>query len=251
MGHLQSAWYASEIAEEQEIHQLLYQFRQFGNVIHHSVPLFYAIDYTAQQYLVMTEAMQTIAGYHPSEFIENRMHKLLEVYHKDDFKIYNQNVFANNLAFLKKTPQAEHSQHQFSYNFRFKRADQQYAHVLQRNSYITSKETGLPLYSLGVIMDISEVKTDVVIVQTIEKMGAARQVVEQFHYYPDQEAAAFSKREIGVLNYLAEGLSSKQIAGKLYISENTVINHKQNMMRKTNAKNTTELVVAAVRSRVI
>jgi DNA-binding CsgD family transcriptional regulator len=256
MGHLQNAWYANEVAEQQDIIKLLNQFKQFGNVIHHSMPLFFAIDYSAQQYLVMTDAMQVIAGYHPKEFIENRMQKLLDVYHKDDFKIYNQNVFRANLSFLKNTPQQQHNQYLFSYNFRFMRSDNRFAHVLQRSTYITSKKTGLPLYSLGMIIDISDVKTDSVIVHSIEKMNSdqninSKQLIELNHYYPDQEESVFTRREVGVLNYLAEGLSSKQIAGKLHISESTVINHKQNMMRKANAKNTTELIVMALRNRVI
>jgi len=256
MGHLQNAWYASEVAEQNEINKLLNQFKQFGHVVHHSMPLFYCIDYTAQQYLIMTDAMQLIAGYHPRDFIESKLQKLLEVYHKDDFKIYNQNVFTRNLEFLKQTPQHLHTQHLFSYNFRFMRADGKLAHVLQRNTYITSKQTGLPLYSLGVIIDISDVKTDTVIVQTIEKMDDARGIsnkhlIERNYFYPDKEETVFTRREIGVLQYLAEGLSSKQIAGKLHISENTVVNHKQNMMNKANAKNTTELIVIAVRNRVI
>lgn len=256
MGHLQNAWYDSELVEQREINTLLNQFRHFGNVIHHSLPLFYAIDYTARQYLVLTDAMQTLAGYHPRDFMENKLQKLLEVYHKDDFKIYNKEVFARNVAFLKKTPQHLHSEHLFSYNFRFRRSDNQYAHVLQRNTYITSKQTGLPLYSLGVIIDINDVKTDTVIVHTIERTSAGagfttKNLVEKNYFYPNEDEATFTRRETDVLKYLAEGLNSKQIAGKLHLSTHTVIAHKQNMLHKANAKNTTELVVAAARNRVI
>lgn len=256
MGHLQSAWYDSELAEQREINNLLNQFRHFGNVIHHSMPLLFAIDYTAQQYLVMTDAMRTIAGYHPCEFIESKLQKLLDVYHKDDFKIYNKEVFAHNVSFLKNTPQHLHSQHLFSYNFRFMRSDNTFAHVLQRNTYITSKQTGLPLYSLGVIIDINDVKTDSVIVHTIEKADLdsgfnLKHLVEKNHFYPNEYEAVFTKREVNVLQYLAEGLGSKQIADKLNLSEHTIITHKKNMLQKTNAKNTTEMVITAVRNRII
>jgi DNA-binding NarL/FixJ family response regulator len=36
---------------------------------------------------------------------------------------------------------------------------------------------------------------------------------------------------------MADGLSSKMIAFKLRISENTIANHRDNMTRKTNTKN--------------
>jgi DNA-binding CsgD family transcriptional regulator len=254
MGNLQKAWYASEIADTQDIQNLLQQFRSFGGFIHHTLPVFYVLDYTAQQYLMMTNEMQSIAGYHPSEFIESRLEKLIEVYHKDDFKIFNQQVFTYNTAFLKQTPQEDHHQYIFSYNFRLARHDKKFAHVLQRNSFITSKETGLPLYSFGMIIDITEFKTDTVMVHTIAKgMGEEgnKQLVRTNYFYPNFEETLLTRREKLVLQYLSEGQSSKQVADKLFLSEYTVVNHKQNMLRKTNTKNVTELVVFAIRNRLI
>ncbi len=256
MGNLQRAWYASEIADTQDIHHLLQQFKNFGSFIHHSFPLFYVIDYAAQQYLVMTNEMQGIAGYHPREFLESHLEKLIEVYHKDDFKVYNQLIFPANTAFLKETPQEEHDKYVFSYNFRFARQDKKMAHVLQRNSFITSKETGMPLYSLGMIIDITDFKTDTIMVHTIERKqedrdGFYKQKISTNYFYPDEEDLLLTRREKTVLQYLSEGHSSKQVADKLFVSERTVVNHKQNMLHKTNAKNITELVAFAIRNRLI
>ena len=52
----------------------------------------------------------------------------------------------------------------------------------------------------------------------------------------------FTLREREILSCIANGLSSKQIAGKLSISENTVANHRKNMLRKKGAKNSAELI---------
>jgi len=49
-------------------------------------------------------------------------------------------------------------------------------------------------------------------------------------------------REKEILYCIAEGLSSKQIAGKLSISENTVANHRKNMLTKMGAKNSAQLL---------
>lgn len=53
---------------------------------------------------------------------------------------------------------------------------------------------------------------------------------------------ALTKREKEVLRLLIEGLSSKQIADKLFLSERTVSNHRANMLQKCNVNNTVELV---------
>jgi DNA-binding CsgD family transcriptional regulator len=255
-GHLQNAWYANEAADIRDIDNLLAGIKQLTGPVSQSLPLFFVIDYTARQYLLMTEAMQVIAGYHPREFLESRMEKLLEVYHKDDFEIFNKKIFTANAAFLKTIPQQEHQQHLFSYNFRFMRQDKKAAHVLQRGYFITSKETSLPLYSIGTIADITNFKTDNIMVHTIEKVnienGAeARQLIQSNYFYPDAEDSILTRREKMILQYLCDGLSSKQLADKLYISENTVVNHKQNMMQKTNTKNTVEMVAYSFRNHLV
>lgn len=254
MGNLQQAWYANEVADARDIDGLLQKLKNLNGFVHHSLPLFFVIDYTAQQYLVMTNEMESIAGYHPREFIESRLEKLIEVYHKDDFKIFNEQVFARNTAFLKQTPQNQHSDYSFSYNFRFTRKDKKMAHVLQRNCFITSKETGLPLYSLGTITDITDFKSDTTMVHIIAKASGSdgyKQLICTNYFYPNQEDTLLTRREKIVLQYLSEGYSSKIVGDKLFISEHTITNHKQNMLRKTNTKNITELVAFAIRSQLI
>ncbi|MEM8967639.1 MAG: response regulator transcription factor [Bacteroidota bacterium] len=51
-----------------------------------------------------------------------------------------------------------------------------------------------------------------------------------------------SKREKEVLSLLVEGLNSKQIAERLFLSERTVSNHRANMLQKCQVGNTVELV---------
>lgn len=49
-------------------------------------------------------------------------------------------------------------------------------------------------------------------------------------------------REIEIIKLLAKGLSSPDIAEKLFISENTVETHRRNILRKTNTHSTVELI---------
>ncbi|MCC5919714.1 MAG: response regulator transcription factor [Cyclobacteriaceae bacterium] len=54
--------------------------------------------------------------------------------------------------------------------------------------------------------------------------------------------SVLSKREKEVLSLLAQGLNTKDIAEKLFLSERTVSNHRSNMIQKCGVKNTFELV---------
>lgn len=55
-----------------------------------------------------------------------------------------------------------------------------------------------------------------------------------------------SDREMEVLQLLARGNSTKEIARLLFISENTVENHRKNLFKKLQAKNVATLLISAI-----
>ena len=61
------------------------------------------------------------------------------------------------------------------------------------------------------------------------------------------EIAALTTRERQVLDHVGQGLSSKQIARVLGISDLTVRKHRENLCRKLGSRNAAELVAVAVR----
>ncbi len=65
--------------------------------------------------------------------------------------------------------------------------------------------------------------------------------------HPPAAAIALSDRELNVLSQVARGLSNKQIATKLGISDKTVRNHLSRIFRKLDAGNRTQAVMNAMR----
>ncbi|NTW34006.1 MAG: response regulator transcription factor [Bacteroidetes bacterium] len=65
------------------------------------------------------------------------------------------------------------------------------------------------------------------------------------------EDIIFTKREIEILGLLLEGLSNKEIADKLFISERTVVGHKSNMIAKTDCKSTIHLLSYAIKNKLV
>ncbi|QNH62675.1 response regulator [Hymenobacter sediminicola] len=55
-----------------------------------------------------------------------------------------------------------------------------------------------------------------------------------------------SKRELEVLRLIAEGLTNAEIADRLFTSKRTIETHRQNIIEKTQAKNTAALIKFAV-----
>ncbi len=60
-----------------------------------------------------------------------------------------------------------------------------------------------------------------------------------------------TERELEVLKLVAQGMSNREIAGELFISENTVKNHVRNILEKLHLHSRMEAVVYAVREKLL
>lgn len=67
----------------------------------------------------------------------------------------------------------------------------------------------------------------------------------------DELAAQITQRELEILQLIALGLTSQDIATKLFISKNTVETHRKNMLAKLNVNNTAALLKIAYRKGLV
>jgi DNA-binding NarL/FixJ family response regulator len=67
----------------------------------------------------------------------------------------------------------------------------------------------------------------------------------------NEEADILSEREMDVLIGICRGLSTQEIAEKLFISKRTVDSHRANILEKTGSKNTASLVVYAIKHNLV
>ena len=66
-----------------------------------------------------------------------------------------------------------------------------------------------------------------------------------------QERLGITARELEILQLIAAGLSNREIAGRLFVSENTVKTHSARVFTKLNAKRRTQAVQLAKEARLI
>jgi len=88
--------------------------------------------------------------------------------------------------------------------------------------------------------------------------SVSHKVIEKLMEFPEKEVKikdssydTLTRREQEILVLLAQGLSTKQIAEKLFISPKTVENHRSNILCKLNLHSTLELVRYAARLGII
>jgi len=60
-----------------------------------------------------------------------------------------------------------------------------------------------------------------------------------------------SAREAEIIRLVAEGLTNKEIADRLFLSAHTVTTHRKNIMAKLNVNNTAGLVLYAIRNNIV
>jgi len=216
----------------------------------------FLLDYTKRQYHAFKTPHEGLMGFNAEDFLNEGLDFTIEKYHKDDFALLNSQIFKATLDLLRDIPHAERNDLVFTYTYRFKTKGKAINSAFQKCKYITAKDTGQPLYSYGMVTDITPVKHDTSMILLVDKYSHAnnsivcQNLITQY-FYPDPEIAVLTKREREILLWMTEGLGSKQIADQLNISENTIANHRKNMLKKTNSVTVAQLVKYAFENHII
>jgi two-component system NarL family response regulator len=82
----------------------------------------------------------------------------------------------------------------------------------------------------------------------LNEFNSLAKKAEERQQYP---APALTSRELEVLKLVAKGMSNREIAEELFISENTVKNHVRNILEKLHLHSRMEAVIYAVRERLL
>ena len=133
--------------------------------------------------------------------------------------------------------------YRFVLNYRYRAADGGYRLLHEEKLYVVNRQHQDNVFT--VLKDVTGEKpfTRVFLEWYKYLNGAYRR---QGTYVPAIDHAAdaspITQREVEIIQLLREGLSSKEIAGRLFISINTVRNHRSNLFKKTNARNVVELL---------
>lgn len=81
-------------------------------------------------------------------------------------------------------------------------------------------------------------KEEVVVVREVPIAAAAEFVLNESKL----EELGITKRELEILNLIASGLSNREIAERIFVSENTVKTHSSRLFDKLNVKRRTQAV---------
>ena len=125
----------------------------------------------------------------------------------------------------------------------FQHAEKGWIRILFQTVPLEMSEDQTPLRSMVVVHDITHlIKEDFYWTRVV--YGEEKTCINGYLSATKEEVEGdiISKREKEVLQLIAAGKSTTEIAKSLFISPNTLNNHRQNLLNKIGAKDTTALV---------
>ncbi len=203
----------------------------------------------------VSESVRTLLGIDPNDFSLDRF---IDIIHPDDLDFFMrcEDVVAH---FLKNCiPPDKMVNYKINYSLRERVADGSYRLFLMQTLTLKTTEDGALLKVFGTHTDINHITSTNNQKLSLIGLNGEPSFLEidvfgdplfenfvPFDY--EAQSPSFTKRELDVIKLLARGLSTDEISKELNISIQTVFTHRKNILRKSKAKNTSELVAECVR----
>lgn len=228
----------TEVKFELEVHKKLLQIFQVGD--------YYYLIFSLKESLfdLVSKEVETVLGYKPEEF---DLSTLLSIIHPED-QAWFLNIENKVAEFFRKLTLAQIPNYKVRYDYRIKKSNGEYIRILQQVITIQHNEEGGVLRTFVVHTDISHLKMEGKPVLSFIGLNGEPSFVDVDIQKVFPEPSEFlSRREREILSLLVEGKETKEIAGELFISPETVSTHRKNLLYKTQARNTAELITMAIR----
>lgn len=199
------------------------------------------LDITTMHYPIILGDVEKVCGWPAEYFYEAGMEGYLQKFLPEDIiglgEISKQlNSYVPTLSVKQVT------QFKAIYDYRMRRKDGGITRVCQESTALKTNAEGHIVYFMAYVSDVTHFKREGK--QHLHLSGG-----DMTHLIAIDNASGttksltnLGKRELEIAGLLGKGLTSEQIAEKLFISVNTVNTHRQNMLRKLDLTDTTELL---------
>lgn len=165
---------------------------------------------------------------------------LIELMHPDD-KPYFLNFEVAVERFFAERSGSSLFNYKAQYDFRLKRADGNYVRILHQ--YVIVRHDENDVLTFAVDTDITHIKPNGEPQLSLIGINGAE---SYFNVDTDKVftpgKSVFTKREQEIIKELAAGKNSQEISDRLHISKYTVDVHRKNLLKKTGAKSTYEIL---------
>jgi DNA-binding CsgD family transcriptional regulator len=197
-------------------------------------------DLYQRKHVYYSPKYKTLLGWDPKR-AESDMNYTNSLVHPDDLPVlYKAGIYFISLGLS--LPDKTSKDYKTIFDYRVKGKAGSYIRVIEQQKPLEFDKSGNVWLALS-MLDLSP-ENDVV--APFRGRLINQRTGELFYFPPDEDPErlnlALTNREKEVLQLIARGLISKEIADKLYISVNTVNTHRQRIIEKLNVSNTYEAI---------
>jgi DNA-binding CsgD family transcriptional regulator/PAS domain-containing protein len=207
--------------------------RQIAAVENSSIAV---MDLFRRRYAFMQSKFLPMLGIELEEVMRRGPMAIYQLMHPDDVSTVIDTLYRGN-EFLLQLPAADKKSYKIIYDFRLRTKRGDYVRFLQQLVPLELDGKGNIWLMLMVNDTVPDRAADARPHRKVVHLQTGKECV--FDQEEDRRSR-LTKREIEVLELLAKGLPSKKIADELFLSVNTVNNHRRNILEKTSAENTAE-----------
>lgn len=205
-------------------------------------------DMHRKQYLLKSNKFKEMLGYtYPNDIENNDMELFHKIIHPEDLPfVLETEIIAH--EFYNNLPAMEKKNYKLVYDFRVKNTSEIYMRFIHQFAVLEQDCKGKSWLVLIVTDLISEKALSTPLQRQMINIKTGRLCLFDNDLRSNM---LLSRRETEVLKLISEGLDSHNIADKLFISVNTVNNHRQKILSKTKTTNTTQAILYARKIGVI
>lgn len=229
---------AFETELELELYKKILDIVQVG-------PSYYFIFNPSLQTIEFTsETIEKVLGICPHTF---SLQYVLDHLHPDDLNRMADFETAV-VAFKSKLPPEKLTKYKTRYNYRLQTNNGDYLHILQQSITVQTDDEGKILRNLIIHTDISEIsdfKAMKLSFIGLDDEPSFEGIEPTIRFSKSQEL--FSPRELEILKFIVQGMSSQMIAANVHRSVHTIRNHRKNILQKSGCNNLQELLVKSIR----
>ena len=235
---LHDVWQTNRTIKNTSKHQI--SFDDLTNSIISTGPfLFYIIDFFDMSLSHISPSIYDIHGFHPETITFN---DVLGAIHPDDLdfvikaedfltKFFYENIGRDKLLTYK-----------ISYSHRARLHNGEYALFNHQALMLTMDDNGSYGKSLNIHTRIDHLSHFNTYKISLIGLNGEPSFMNLSLDGENQDTKEFSKREIDIIRLIGNGLNNNQIAENLFISTQTVKKHRTNILKKSDSKNTAELI---------
>ena len=205
-------------------------------------------DMFQKKYVFVRNRFRDILGYDEEKAAGEGFEYFFRIMHPDDVPMVLDTT-TRALKMILGEPPGKRQDYKTVFEYRLRDKSGKYLRFLQQEATLELDLKG-NLWLILILVDISPNQQDTRSFQ--RSMINIR--TGRIHSFDEGEPGSentLSRREMEILGLLDKGLVSKEIADRLFISANTVNNHRQNIIRKMGLSNTSEAIAYAKRIGIV